>query len=84
MSEAELERALLMLWGATRWDGRIVARALRSGGLSESRLFPEALARLFDESHPQGLGLVLRGQGSAATLEETAERYDRLVAVGSS
>jgi hypothetical protein len=80
--DSELERALLMLWGASRWDGDLVAKVLRSGCFKKSQLFPEAMARLLDGTHPEGLRLLLRGQGNSPTVEEASIKYDRLRAVG--
>lgn len=82
MSEGELEQALSVIWGIDRWDGELVARAVRSGALTQSRLFPEALAKLFEGTHPQGLRLVMHGQGNASTVSERAQLYDRLMSVG--
>lgn len=74
-------RVLYTLWGVTRFDGQVVAEALRTRGLS--KLEAIALADLIAGENSKGFRLKMMGQRRGwIPLSEKAAAYERLMIVG--
>ena len=77
----ELEEALGIALGITRWDGHSLASYLRKTP-KPSRIVILAIASLIDGSRPDGMHLKLRGQGSGMTIKEGANAYNQVLEIG--
>ena len=77
----ELKEALWIALGITRWDGHSLANYLRRTR-KPSRLVILAIASLIDGSHPDGMHLKLRGQGSGMTTKQCADAYNQVLKIG--
>lgn len=83
MSDEELEKVAVFasVYGFTRFDASKVAAALRAGKLT--KMEAHGLANLLEGKHPDGLRLVMKGQGKGwKPVLDGARSYERCMAIG--